>query len=248
MAVTLNASSTSNGLVATGDASGNLALQGNGTTGLTVNSSGKLVVPNIALGTASAGMLEYDGNTSYFTPAGTQRGIVPGSQFFMLNTGVTGVNSTAVQNVFGLANGVTLSSNTVYAFDYVVAMSKTAGTTAATINTGFGGTATLNSILYVVEGAGINAVQMPAALGNDYFAGYVSSAAATVITGTSTSATTYCSWMIKGTVSINTGGTFNPQYTLSAAPGGAWTVQAGSYFSIYPIGASGANINVGTWS
>ena len=68
MATTLNASSSSNGLIASGDASGNLALQGNGTTGLTIDLNGKINVPNIALGTAVAGMMEYDGKVPYFTP------------------------------------------------------------------------------------------------------------------------------------------------------------------------------------
>jgi len=35
---------------------------------------------------------------------------------------------------------------------------------------------------------------------------------------------------------------------LSAAPGGAYTTAIGSYFLIYPISASGANVSVGTWA
>ena len=42
-------------------------------------------------------------------------------------------------------------------------------------------------------------------------------------------------------------GTFTPQYTLSAAPGGAYSTMANSYFLIYPIGSAGL-INVGTWA
>jgi hypothetical protein len=51
-----------------------------------------------------------------------------------------------------------------------------------------------------------------------------------------------------GTVSVNAGGTFIPQYTLSTAPGGAYTTAIGSYLSIWPIGAAGANTSVGTWA
>lgn len=47
---------------------------------------------------------------------------------------------------------------------------------------------------------------------------------------------------------INAGGTFIPQYQLSAAPGGAYTTAIGSYFLIYPIGAAGNNTNIGTWA
>jgi hypothetical protein len=208
--------------------------------------SGFLLGSDALVNTSSAGQLEYNGTSLYFSPTSTQRGVVPGQQLYVLQTSLTGLNSTATQNIFGV--GVSLSTSTVYAFEYAVAMSKTAGTTTATINTGFGGTATLNNILYVVQGAGVNSVQMPAALGSDYYVGAVTTASPTAITGTSNSATAYNSWLIKGVVSINAGGTFIPQYTLSAAPGGAWTVLSGSYFLIYPIGAAGANVSIGNWA
>jgi hypothetical protein len=35
---------------------------------------------------------------------------------------------------------------------------------------------------------------------------------------------------------------------LSAAPGGAYSTVAGGYMLIYPISASGANTNVGSWA
>ena len=74
------------------------------------------------------------------------------------------------------------------------------------------------------------------------------SASNTNVSAGLTSAAYYHSATIKGTVSVNAGGTFIPQYSCSAAPGGAYTTAAGSYFLIYPIGASGANVNVGTWA
>jgi hypothetical protein len=55
-------------------------------------------------------------------------------------------------------------------------------------------------------------------------------------------------FVVKGVVSINAGGTFIPQYTLSAAPGGAYSTAAGSYIRINPLSASGANTSVGTWA
>jgi len=53
---------------------------------------------------------------------------------------------------------------------------------------------------------------------------------------------------VTGTISVNAGGTFVPQYTLSAAPGGAYSTDAGSFMKIYPVGAAGADVNVGTWA
>jgi hypothetical protein len=51
---------------------------------------------------------------------------------------------------------------------------------------------------------------------------------------------------IRGTVDVNTGGTFIPQMSQSSATG-FYTLLAGSFFNIYPIGASG-NISVGSWA
>lgn len=200
------------------------------------------------LTTASAGAMEYDGNTLMFTPKGTQRGLVPGMQFYCLNTAYAGANSTATQSIFGLTNGVTLSGSTMYAFEMEATLLKTAGTTSHTFRTLFGGTATLNHILY---DARVNCV--PNVIGTyggssnqQGVTGNVATALTT--TGALTSANTYWSGLVKGVVSVNAGGTFHPQYSLSAAPGGAYTTQVGSYFAIWPIGASGSNVSVGTWS
>jgi hypothetical protein len=55
-------------------------------------------------------------------------------------------------------------------------------------------------------------------------------------------------FILKGTVSVNAGGTFIPQYTLSAAPGGAYSTAIGSYIRIAPVSASGSNTSVGAWA
>ena len=198
------------------------------------------------LTTAIAGAVEYDGRVFYGTPQGTQRGVIPGMQFYKLDGAVTGANSTAVQNMLGV--GVTLSSSTVYAFEALYYLTKTAGTTSHTMGFGFGGTATLNKILYLANGfdssTAINARVGSSAI--DLV--LINQAANTTITGASTSASQSVLSILKGTVSIDVGGTFIPQYTLSAAPGGVYSTIAGSYFLIYPISQSGSNTSVGTWA
>ena len=77
---------------------------------------------------------------------------------------------------------------------------------------------------------------------------YVQTASSTQITTSNAANATFAAGVIKGTVSINAGGTFIPQYTLSAAPGGAYSTAAGSYIRINPLSASGAATNVGTWA
>jgi hypothetical protein len=223
----------------TSGVSGNVALPA-GTTSpapMTMQSGTNLT-------SATAGALEYDGSKMMFTPTGTQRGVVPGMQFYRLDSSLAGSNVNTAQSMFGV--GVTLSASTVYAFQAVYAISKTAGTTSHTIGLGFGGTATLNNIAYsnagLFKSTGFTGVTAPDVLS------YIQVATNTTVTAATTAASVQFITNLHGTVSVNAGGTFIPQYTLSAAPGGAYTTAAGCYFLIYPISASGANVNVGTWA
>lgn len=206
-----------------------------------------LVLASDALvGTPSVGAFEYNGKVLTYTPqANTQRGIVPNELFYRLDSGLAGANINTVQSLFGV--GVTLAGSTVYEFELVLAMAKTAGTTAHTISFGFGGTSTINNIGYEIFG---NMQNTSTGFANNQPANisYNNTASSTVLTTSTASATVYYTITIKGTVSVNSGGTFIPQYTLSAAPGGAYTTQAGSYIKLKPIGTSGANTSVGTWA
>lgn len=247
MASTINASTTStSGLVYNADASGVLQLQSNGVTGLTIDTGGKVVLPSLALGTAVAGEIEYDGRVPYFTPTGTQRGVVPGMQYYRLNSGFLGENSSSVQKIFGV--GVTLSGNTVYCFESVFAMGKTVGSTGYTTSVGFGGTATANNCSYFIQSQADSVSWTSVPYSGTVFNMFVQTNAHTNVLPTQNGAIVNRVFTIKGTVSINAGGTFIPEYALSAAPGGAYTTQAGSYFLIYPIGSAGSNTSVGTWA
>ena len=199
------------------------------------------------LGTTPAiGSVEFDGKAFYNTAQGTQRGVIPGAQFFRLESNLAGANVTTVQSVFGVS--VTLSTSTIYAFEAMYYLNKTAGATSHTVGVGFGGSATLNSILYSYNGydtTGAIGVRVSSSTIDVFFN---STAANTTATGSIATAGLSMTANIKGIVSINGGGTFTPQYTLSAAPGGAYSTMANSYFLIYPIGASGANISVGAWA
>lgn len=246
MPSTINASTTStSGLVQTADASGVLQLQSDGVTGLSIQSGGKVVLPSTTLSTASAGTLEYNGSVPYFTPLGTQRGVIPGMQYYRLNSDLIGSNVNTAQSFLGV--GVTLSSSTVYKFEYTIAMNKTAGTTSHNVSLLFGGTATVNNISYFTQ-IKYNTTGFGTVSNTDSWSVYSQTTSATGIFTGITSATEYHVYFCTGTVSINSGGTFIPQYILSAAPGGAYTVLLGSDFLIYPVGAAGSNTSVGTWA
>ena len=207
--------------------------------------TGAVVLTSQALGAAVAGEFDYNGTTLLFTPIGTQRGVVPGMQYFRLNGALAGTNVTTAQNVFGV--GCTLSASTVYAFEAVYAFSKSGGTTSHNFQLLFGGTATINNIAYTfLRASSVTSFTDVSAFNG--LGGYIQTAAATAIVTNWASAGAYFTITLRGTVSVNAGGTFIPQYALSAAPGGAYTTAIGSYFSIYPVGAAGSNVSVGTWA
>jgi hypothetical protein len=193
-----------------------------------------------------AGSLEYNGYSPYFTPTGTQRGVMQAAQYYALNTAYTGTQATTAQSIFGLTNGVSLSSSTQYEFEMLIEFSKTAGATSHNFSLGFGGGATLNNISYNTflnyNNTGFTTAPVTAV------PWFIQSASATAIISSIANANSYIFGLIKGIVSVNAGGTFNPQYTLSAAPGGAYTTAVGSYIKISPLAASGSNVSIGAWS
>ena len=224
MASILNAS-LSSGLVATGDTSGVIQLQSNGTQTVNVATNGII--------------------TNTFNSAA---GLVPGYQYYRLNSTVAGANATSAQSLLGV--GVTLAASTQYEFEGSFILQKTAGTTSHTVGFNFGGTATLNNIQYVGL-AGYSSTLQPAdasAMGSAYF--FITNSASNInaTVGSLTTANNLFVISVKGIVSVNAGGTFIPQYQLSTAPGGAYTTQIGSYFKIAPLAASGSNISIGSWA
>lgn len=199
------------------------------------------------LTTPASGAVEYDGKVLYSTPAG--RGVSPSMMLYRLDSNLVGTTATTPQSMFGV--GVTLQPSTVYSFQLIAALTKAAGTTSHTFSVGFaGGTATFNNFLANNITAGLQAappVNGNTALGTT-FAGVTNSAASfTYLSGlTSAAGTRYLQFF--GTFSVANGGTFIPQYTLSANPGGAYTTLAGSSIAIWPIGAAGSNTSVGPWA
>jgi len=220
----------------------------NGTSGVSSSSgalplAAPLSITSAALITPAAGNLEYDGTSAYFTPIGSQRGIVPGMQYYRLNTAYVGTNTTAAQAFFN-AN-VTLSSSTVYEFEALIYHFKATSSTSHSTNILFGGTATINNIFYQV----LNAASSSAPPQYDSgVTGLISNSAAAVPISAVIATTIYRSFRFNGTVSINSGGTFIPQYSFSNTPGGGYSTGIGSYFAIWPVGTSGSNISVGTWA
>jgi hypothetical protein len=255
MASIINASTTpTSGLVQTADASGVLQLQSNGTTGLTVGSGGVVTAANgivmntMTLGTPITGEFEYDGRVPYFTPAGTQRGVVPGMQYYVMGSSTTGANTTSAQSILGV--GVTLSSNTIYEFEAQFNFFKTTGTTSHNVAFQWGGTVTTHRIMTNLLVVSSNVGFITVDTSRFPYQYVMETAGPTVVTANGSSAFRTVNMIIRGIINVNQGGTLIPQYALSNAPGGAYISAASNYMSIWPIGVGGNNagVNVGTWA
>jgi hypothetical protein len=191
-------------------------------------------------------------NQGYLTGTvnGLSRGIYPSKQYYRLNADYTGTNVSTSQSMFGV--GVTLVSNTVYEFESVFALTNGGSLTNHVLYYGFAGTAVVDNIFFVGNGPG-----QAGLIGTDFYdtspTSFYSNNTATVTTmsGTiSSSALTLYSiiYTVKGTLSVGAGGTLIPSYSCSVAPGAAYKTARGSYFNIWPLGASGSNISIGSWA
>ena len=197
--------------------------------------------------TPTAGVAEYDGTVQYFTPVASNRGVLLTEHFVNNSAAQTGTNVATAQPWFvtTLANGqITLPSTTTYEFEGLLALSTT-GATSHSLAIGFGGTATLTSIGYAVTVAE-NATSLATITPVSRFNSFLNVATSTVITSAVATAT-YDTVEVRGTVRVNAGGTFIPQFTYSAAPGTAPTIAIGTYFKMRALG-SNTITNQGNWN
>lgn len=167
-----------------------------------------------------------------------------GDLFFRLDAANVGANGTSAQNV--LPVNVTLDAGTQYEYELVYSLLKTAGATSHNVRSFFGGTATLNNAYRSIMSSSAVGSTFNSLLGA---LGHTTNFAENVnVSGTLAAASTAVHVIENGTFSVDAAGTVIPQYILSAAPGGAYSVVAGAYFRLRPLGAENANITQGTWA
>lgn len=167
---------------------------------------------------------------------------INGVLFKALSSDATGSNVNTAQPWFPTAGAVTVAATTTYAFDGFLYLTRAAGSTSHTTSLLFGGTATLTGIHYVAQ-----AITGDTGANTALNATVGSSASANVVKAASTSTTEVIVLRVTGIVRINAAGTLIPQFQYSAAPGGAPTVKADSFFRLYPIGDNTVTTR-GTWS
>jgi hypothetical protein len=174
------------------------------------------------------------GNTN-----GLGNGRIPAMQYYRLNSDLTGSTATAPQSALGVR--VTLVGNTVYEFESVYILTKTGtGTPSISLLFGLTNSLSLNNIGYVAS----------TATSPGQIATTTAIVGVTVATSTQvvTSGREFVNIICKGTLSVDNGGDLEPLYQISPSPANAYAMKAGSFFSIWPLGADGANTSIGTWA
>ena len=167
---------------------------------------------------------------------------INGIMFKALSADATGSNVNTAQPWFPTAGGVTVAASKTYFFEGLLYLTRAAGTTSHTTSLLFGGTATLTGIQYLAK-----CITGDTGANSALNATIASVATATVVKAASTSATEVIAVYVSGTVRVNGAGTLIPQFQYSAAPGGAPTVKANSFFRLYPIGDNTVGTR-GAWS
>jgi hypothetical protein len=194
---------------------------------------------------AAAGAMEYDGTVFYATPSASQRGVLPTEYFVALASNYLALDSSSPQKVFNTpANGaLTLAGNTTYFMEGQYIITRGLGTNAHTFGILFdtGGTA-VSSIAYVAEvtDGTSNALATPSKI-------YATLPTETVLTASSANANQYITVYFRGILRVGTALTLTPQFKYDAAPGGAPTVLANSFFKLVPVGNNSVT-SVGNWS
>lgn len=153
-----------------------------------------------------------------------------------------GQNVNTAQPWFPTNGAVTVKANTTYRIRGILWLTRSAGSTGHTTGVLFGGTATLTSLLYEATCNFGNTPGLEARHG-----AMISVATIVVVKATSNSTTENICIRVLGTIRTNGAGTLIPQFQYSAAPGGAPTIKANSFFELRPDGAGGVTES-GTWA
>jgi hypothetical protein len=206
-------------------------------------------ISDLTAASALAGTEEFplsDGTTTTKAATAEQiatfvRGTLP-DLFKCLSADATGQNIGTVQPWFPAAGAVSVEASTSYWMEGLFWSTRAAGATSHTTGVGFGGTATLTDITWwglCKEGDTAAIADADLVVAN--------SAANTNVKAASTSATENILIWVRGIVRVNAAGTFIPQFTYSAAPGGAPTIKEGTFLSLTKLGGNTVTTR-GTWA
>ena len=194
------------------------------------------------LTTAEAGAVEYDGTIAYFTPASTARALLPSTYIYTRRTALGLTNNNSNQSILNLTNGVTLQASTSYEVEGEFYLTTT-GTTSHNELFGFVLTTATTSEV------GISVTRITVSTtATGTTSTYLASATPVATSPSAITSAQNVLYKVRGVIGITTGGQVNPVIAFSTAPGGTSTIQPVAWFKFTPIGASGSNITIGTWT
>lgn len=192
--------------------------------------------------TIVAGTQEYDGRVFYQTTQGTERGMVPSQQVYVLDANRGLAAQITTQTLFNQTFKVT--SGTRYYYRAFLSISK-ANATANTINYGLvlAGGAVLAAHEYSVQSKVVAARTTPTALVQ--MSDYKTTAFDTLVVVTSSSAvSSVFDLHIEGYIDCSTGGTINPNILFATNVPTTPILLAKSDWMMYPVGPISANTSV----
>ena len=201
--------------------------------------------PGVLLTTPFTGAFEFEGKSLYFTPNGTERAVLQAAQMYQLNADRTGNGAiTTIQSIFGKA--VAVQAGTRYQYEINVTITNTAATAKAlqyALATG----ATLTAHDYEVISTNATTAVTPASasvMQNRITTGFNTLVNVTATSGASAVAFTA---RIRGSFDVSVAGTIDFSFGLTAV-GTAVAIVAGSNVALWPVGATGADTQIGNWT
>jgi len=176
----------------------------------------------------------------------TVNGVGGNQLVFVLNAQQSiGNAKNTLLSLFGLTNGVVLASNTRYQYQILFnAQCSKAGVLSYALALGGGA---------VVAQHNYNVISNKTTAIDNYTAGVTmmsqnATGAAITTAQTVADTATFTHTLINGTIDVTTGGNVNFMVSQDQNTPVTWTINAGSYIRLLPLGAIGANTTAGTWS
>jgi hypothetical protein len=194
------------------------------------------------------GAIEYDGRTLNFTPdTSFGRASIPTTVYTSgAGTNLSIGGEITVQVLFPAANDtITLQVGTYFVTMHISATRGTTSTTSAALRIRFGGGTAVGTFSGNAMGSGADA---GAATGHRLDTAL---SVTSIISNTSTVASSVYVSNVSGILRITTAGTFIPQYSLSASlvsAGSATTPSTSNYMIIQSLDSTGSAAAIGGWA
>jgi hypothetical protein len=149
-------------------------------------------------------------------------------------------------SIFGLTSGVTVTSNTRYQYELVFNL-QASKTGVLSYALALGNSAAVAQHNYSFEGNTTSTIVGYTA-GVSLMSANATGAAITTAQTVADTLNGFAHYIVCGTIDVTTGGTVNFMISQDQNTPITWSVKAGAYIKLTPLGAIGANTAAGTWA